>query len=101
MKKQLFARLCVKFSIFLSLISFISFTLAFYFPNWKHIKLPDDFKIIINQNNRHYIDPLLRGEIEKYIEFLYRRGEIFLFLQLSLLGSFLNEVEQENIRSSL
>ena len=74
--KQSFARTFIIISLILSLISFILSLIAFYLPNWKYIQLRSTFlPFTISENNQ--MDPLIRGEIEKYIDILYRQGIFF------------------------
>ncbi|CAF3440217.1 unnamed protein product [Rotaria sp. Silwood1] len=76
--KQSFARLCIILSLILSLISFILSLIAFHVPNWKYIQLRSTFTpLILSDNNP--MDPLIRGEVDKYIDILYHRGETHSF----------------------
>jgi hypothetical protein len=71
--KQSLARTCLILSLILSSISFILSLIAFYLPNWKYIQLRSTFiPLVLSDNNP--MDPLLRGEVDKYIDILYRRG---------------------------
>ena len=73
--KQSSARLLVLLSLIFSTISFLFTLISFYLPQWKTIELASTFKLTLTQTERPYIDPLIRNEIEKYLENLYRRGE--------------------------
>jgi hypothetical protein len=73
--KQSLARIFVILSLVLSLISLILSLIAFHLPNWKYIQLRSTFTPSILLDN-HPMDPLIRGEVEKYIDILYRRGNI-------------------------
>ena len=75
--KQSFARTFVIISLVLSSISFILSMIAFYLPNWKHIHVRSS--IIPMEFNQ--MDPLIRGEIEKYGDTLYRQGILFFKLK--------------------
>ncbi|CAF2209686.1 unnamed protein product [Rotaria magnacalcarata] len=58
-----------------SLISFILSLIAYYLPNWKSVQLRStSVPISISEDNP--IDPLIRSEVDKYYDILYRRGEI-------------------------
>jgi riboflavin transporter FmnP len=69
--KQSFARTLIIVSLFLSSMSFILSLIAFYLPNWKYIQRRSS---IISSD----MDPLIRGEAEKYNDLLYRRGSFYL-----------------------
>ena len=71
--KQSLARTFLLVSLILSLISFILSLIAYYLPNWKSIQLPSNFSPLTTSDNNP-MDPLIRGEVEKYIDTLYRRG---------------------------
>lgn len=74
--KQSHAKICVIISLILSLISFILSLIAFYLPNWKSVQLrPSSLSIISSKDTP--MDPLIRSEIEKYTNILYRPGRIF------------------------
>lgn len=74
--KQSVARTCVIVSLILSLISFILSLIAYHLPNWKYVQLRPTFTpSILTDNNP--MDPLIRGEVDKYIDILYRRGKFF------------------------
>jgi hypothetical protein len=71
--KQSLARTFIIISLILSLISFILSLIAYYLPNWKYIQLPSTFiPLLLSENNP--MDPLIRGEVDKYIDILYHRG---------------------------
>lgn len=74
--KQSLARTLLLVSLILSLISFILSLIAYYLPNWKYIQLPSNFTPLTSSDNTP-MDPLIRGEVDKYIEVLYRRGMTF------------------------
>jgi hypothetical protein len=69
------SRSCIILSLILSLISFILTLTAFYLPNWKSIQLRSTSPLPIFISDENQMDPLIRGEVEKYIEILYRRGK--------------------------
>ncbi len=71
--KQSLARTFVIMSLILSLTSFILSLIAFYLPNWKYIQLRSTFTPSVLSDNTP-MDPLIRGEIDKYIDILYHRG---------------------------
>jgi hypothetical protein len=71
--KQSLARTFVIMSLILSLTSFILSLIAFYLPNWKYIQLRSTFTPSVSSDNTP-MDPLIRGEIDKYIDILYHRG---------------------------
>lgn len=71
--KQSLARTFLTISLILSLISFILSLIAYYLPNWKTIQLRSTF-LPITLSDNHPMDPLIRGEVDKYIDILYRRG---------------------------
>jgi hypothetical protein len=73
------SRLCVTLSLILSLISCILCLIAFYLPNWKYIHLRSTFVPTFASEDNH-MDPLIRGEVEKYTDILYRPG---IFLKIS------------------
>ncbi|CAF2513432.1 unnamed protein product [Rotaria sp. Silwood2] len=55
------------------MISFILSLIAYSLPNWKHVQLRStSIPTIISENNQ--IDPLIRSEVDKYYDVLYRRG---------------------------
>jgi hypothetical protein len=71
--KQSLARTCIILSLILSLISFILSLIALNLPNWKYIQLRSGYiPLVLSDNNP--MDPLIRGEVDKYIDVLYRRG---------------------------
>ena len=79
------ARHCVLFSLILSLISFILSLIAFYLPYWKLIELRPASSLPMLMIDENEVDPLIRGELTKYTEILYRRGRdslssIFFFI---------------------
>ncbi|CAF3943187.1 unnamed protein product [Rotaria sordida] len=52
--------------------------IAYHQPNWKYIQLRSTFTpLTLSDNNP--MDPLIRGEVEKYIKILYRQGETHSF----------------------
>jgi hypothetical protein len=69
------SRSCIILSLILSLISFILTLTAFHLPHWKFIKLRSTSPLPIFISDENQMDPLIRGEVEKYIEILYRRGK--------------------------
>ena len=71
--KQLFARIFIIFSLILNLTSFTLSLIAFFLPNWKYIQLSATFTLRILSNNNP-MDPLIRGEVDKYIDILYHLG---------------------------
>lgn len=77
--KQSLARTFIILSLILSLTSFILSLIAFYLPNWKYVQLRlTSLPIVSSENNQ--MDPLIRGEVEKYTDILYRPGIFFFFL---------------------
>lgn len=72
--KQSLARSLLIISLIFSFTSFAFSLLALNYQRWKSVSLRSDFQplIIIDQ---HPLDPLIRGEVEKYIEVLYQRGK--------------------------
>jgi hypothetical protein len=84
--KQSLARTFLIISLILSLISFILSLIAYYLPNWKTIQLRSTF-VPITLSDNHPMDPLIRGEVDKYIEILYRRGMRFKLTQKLLFFS--------------
>ena len=71
--KQSLARTFLILSLILSLITFILSLIALHLPKWKSIQLRTSFRPIIVFDHQP-MDPLIRGEVEKYIDVLYRRG---------------------------
>lgn len=71
--KQSLARIFVILSLILSLTSFILSLIAFHLPNWKYIQLRSTFTPPTLLDNNP-MDPLIRSEVEKYINKLYHRG---------------------------
>lgn len=74
--KQSLARTLLILSLVLSLITFILSLIALHLPKWKSIQLRTTFRPIIIFDHQP-MDPLIRGEVEKYIGVLYRRGNPF------------------------
>ncbi|CAF1654572.1 unnamed protein product, partial [Adineta ricciae] len=60
------------------LASFILSLIALHLPNWKYIHLRSTFKPAVLAEDQP-MDPLIRGEVDKYIEILYRRGDTHSF----------------------
>ncbi|CAF1337483.1 unnamed protein product [Rotaria sordida] len=80
--KQSYARNLILLSLILSLISFILSLIAYYLPNWKHVQLHSiSIPRIISEN--HQIDPLIRSEVDKYYDILYRQDQIHSYGLLS------------------
>jgi hypothetical protein len=76
--KQSFARLLIILSLILSLTSFILSVIAFNSPNWKYIQLSPTFNpLVLSDNNP--MDPLIRGEVDKYMDILFHRGQTHSF----------------------
>lgn len=73
------ARHCVLFSLVLSFISFILSLIAFYLPYWKLIELRSSPSLPVLMINENEVDPLIRSELTKYTDILYRRGMNFSF----------------------
>lgn len=71
--KQSIARNFVILSLILSLISFILSVIAFYSPNWKYVQIRSSSQPVANSGSNQ-IDPLIRSEVDKYHNILYRRG---------------------------
>lgn len=71
--KQTLARTFIILSLILSLTSFILSLIAFYLPNWKYIQLSSTLIPIVSSDNNP-MDPLIRGEVDKYTDILYHRG---------------------------
>ncbi|CAF3320589.1 unnamed protein product [Rotaria socialis] len=76
--KQSFARSYVILALILNLISFILSLIAYHLPNWKYVQLRPTFTPIILSDNTP-MDPLIRGEVDKYVDTLYHRGETHSF----------------------
>lgn len=74
--KQSLARTFLLISLILSLISFILSLIAYYLPHWKTVQLNSNFAPATSFDNIQ-MDPLIRGEVEKYTDLLYRRGIVF------------------------
>ncbi|CAF4805653.1 unnamed protein product, partial [Rotaria socialis] len=70
--KQSFARSYVILALILNLISFILSLIAYHLPNWKYVQLRPTFTPIILSDNTP-MDPLIRGEVDKYVDTLYHR----------------------------
>ena len=68
--KQSLSRTLVILSLVLNSLSFIGSLIALFLPQWKSIELSSTFTPRVTP-----VDPLVRGEMEKYIDRLYRRGE--------------------------
>jgi hypothetical protein len=77
--KQSLAHTFIVVSLILSSISFILSLTAFYLPNWKYIQFRLTSSPIISPENNQ-MDPLIRGEVERYYDIFYRRGIVF-FIQ--------------------
>jgi hypothetical protein len=77
--KQSLAQKFIISSLLLSAISFLLSLIAFYFTNWKSIQLRSTFIPLIPSENTQ-MDPLIRGEVTKYLDILYRRGKRSFFL---------------------
>jgi len=76
--KQSLAHTLIIISLILSLISFILSLIAFYLPYWKYVQLRStSFLSTTSEDNQ--MDPLIRGEVEKYTDILYRPGIFFFF----------------------
>ena len=73
--KQSHARLTLSLSILLNFLSFLLSLIAFYLPSWKSVELPSTFQLITQNSEHSWIDPLIRGELEKYLDVLYRPGK--------------------------
>ena len=73
------SRTCLTLSLILSLISFILSLTAFYLPYWKSVQLRSTSLLPGVTSDENQMDPLIRGEVEKYTEILYRRGKILSF----------------------
>lgn len=80
------SRNCVLISLILNVISFILSLIAFYIPYWKFIQLRSTFSLSMLTIDENEVDPLIRGELEKYTELLYRRGKRFI-IRLFVLSS--------------
>ncbi|UJR08624.1 hypothetical protein I4U23_012883 [Adineta vaga] len=76
--KQSVARTLIIVSLVLSMISFILSLIALYLPRWKYVQLPLTSSEIISVENKR-IDPLIRGELEKYTDILFQKGQIHSF----------------------
>ncbi|UJR37593.1 hypothetical protein I4U23_030291 [Adineta vaga] len=76
--KQSFVRIFVILSLILSLASFILSLFALYLPNWKYIQLRSTYTPNVLSEDQT-MDPLIRGELDKYISILYRRDETHSF----------------------
>lgn len=76
--KQSFARSLLIFSLILSLICFILSLIALHLPRWKTIQLRSTYQPLVTVD-QHSMDPLIRSEVEKYVDVLYRRGETHSF----------------------
>ena len=72
--KQPLARTLVILSLVLNSLSFVLTLIALYLPQWKSIELSSTFTPRLTHAEQLPIDPLIRGEMEKYIDRLYRRG---------------------------
>ena len=74
--KQPFARSLLIISLILSLTCFILSLIALHLPRWKTIQLRSTYQPLITVD-QHSMDPLIRSEVEKYVDVLYRRGNSF------------------------
>jgi len=86
--KQSLARTCLILSLILSSISFILSLIAFYLPNWKYIQLRSKSLPIFTFEDP--MDPLIRGEVEKYTDILYRQGIFILKIKIFKILHFLS-----------
>ncbi|CAF1252146.1 unnamed protein product [Adineta steineri] len=75
---QSLARTLIITSLVLSSISFILSLIAFCLTNWKSVQLRSISSSIIPLENNQ-MDPLIRGEVEKYTDILYRHGQTHSF----------------------
>ena len=71
--KQSTARSLIAVSLILSMISFVLSLIALYLPHWKYIHFRSTASPIIPTDNNH-MDPLIRGEIGRYVDVLFPRG---------------------------
>lgn len=76
--KQSLARILIFISLILSLTSFVLSLMAYYLPYWKFVQLSSTYTPMLSSDSSP-IDPLVRGEVDKYLEILYRRGETHSF----------------------
>ncbi|CAF0996670.1 unnamed protein product [Adineta ricciae] len=72
--KQSTARTLIAVSLVLSMISFVLSLIALYLPHWKYIHFRSTLSPIIPTDNNH-MDPLIRGEIERYADVLFPRDQ--------------------------
>ena len=72
--KQSLARTLLILSLVLSLASFVLSVIALNLPSWKSIQLRSSFVPVVAVDHNP-MDPLIRGEVNKYIDSLYRRGK--------------------------
>ena len=73
--KESLARSSLIVSLFFSCVSFLLSLFALNYSKWKTVELKSNFHSPI-VGDHHPLDPLIRGEVEKYVEILYRRGTV-------------------------
>jgi hypothetical protein len=92
--KQSFVRILIILSLLVSSIAFLISCIAYYSTNWKSIEIPSRLSSInINAEHRSSLDPLIRSELEKYFDRLYRPGISHLDREIQVELSLVHHIE--------